>query len=134
MKKEVLFYDGDCGGCNRFVQFVIRHDRRSRFRFAPLGGSTFHQMLPSGSPTESDSMVLATAEGGVLVKSKAVIGVLARLPAPYPRVAKALYRCPAGFGDVAYDVFARFRHGVFGKRPLDCPVPAGQDVTKLFLD
>jgi len=32
----ILLYDGVCGLCNRFVQFILRHDRRDQFRFAAL--------------------------------------------------------------------------------------------------
>lgn len=32
----IILYDGICGLCNRFVQFVLRHDSHDRFRFAAL--------------------------------------------------------------------------------------------------
>ena len=32
----ILFFDGVCGLCDRLVQFVLRRDRRARFRFAAL--------------------------------------------------------------------------------------------------
>ena len=32
----VLFFDGVCNLCNQAVQFVIRHDKKAVFRFAPL--------------------------------------------------------------------------------------------------
>ena len=27
-KKAILFYDGDCGLCNKSVQFVIDHEKK----------------------------------------------------------------------------------------------------------
>ena len=36
MPRPILFYDGVCGLCNRFVQFVLRRDPNAVFRFAPL--------------------------------------------------------------------------------------------------
>ena len=36
MPHPILLYDGMCGLCNRFVQFVLRHDPGGVFRFASL--------------------------------------------------------------------------------------------------
>src|SRR6266542_3979875 len=32
----IILFDGVCNFCNRSVNFVIKHDRRGYFRFAPL--------------------------------------------------------------------------------------------------
>ena len=32
----IVFYDGVCGLCNRLVQFLLKHDREGRLRFASL--------------------------------------------------------------------------------------------------
>jgi predicted DCC family thiol-disulfide oxidoreductase YuxK len=34
----VLFFDGECGLCNRVVRLMLRLDRRGRLRYAPLQG------------------------------------------------------------------------------------------------
>ena len=36
MSHPILLYDGVCGLCNRFVQFILRRDRDAVFRFAAL--------------------------------------------------------------------------------------------------
>jgi predicted DCC family thiol-disulfide oxidoreductase YuxK len=36
--RHLLLYDGECGLCNRLNRFVLRRDRRDRFRFAALQG------------------------------------------------------------------------------------------------
>ena len=33
---EIIFYDGDCGFCNRSVQFVLRQEKDKRIVFAAL--------------------------------------------------------------------------------------------------
>ncbi len=35
-----MFYDGQCGLCDRIVQFLLRADRKEQFLFAPLQGTT----------------------------------------------------------------------------------------------
>lgn len=34
--KRILFYDGDCGFCNRSVQFVLDHEKNTSVHFAAL--------------------------------------------------------------------------------------------------
>lgn len=36
--RPVIFFDGVCNLCNRSVQFVIKHDKKQQFLFAPLQG------------------------------------------------------------------------------------------------
>src|ERR1700722_5584985 len=46
----VIFFDGVCGLCNRFVDFVLRQDPSGYFQFSPLQGEAAAQRLaPRGS-------------------------------------------------------------------------------------
>src|SRR5215470_10758647 len=47
----VILYDGVCGLCNRWVQFLLRRDQRDRFRFAPLQSALAAQILMRHSVT-----------------------------------------------------------------------------------
>src|SRR4051812_39696374 len=48
----VLFFDGECGLCNRLVRLLLRIDHRARLRFAPLQGPVAQAYLRShGLPT-----------------------------------------------------------------------------------
>src|ERR1051325_10611658 len=55
----VLFFDGECGLCNRIVRLMLRLDRRGVLHFAPLQGTTAQSYLRThGLPTEDfDSLV-----------------------------------------------------------------------------
>src|SRR4051812_37486572 len=41
----VLFFDGECGLCNRVVRLLLRLDTRGRLRFAPLQGPVAQDYL-----------------------------------------------------------------------------------------
>ena len=47
-RKPILFFDGVCGLCNRFVDFMLRADSQDLFRYAPLQGETARRMLGLG--------------------------------------------------------------------------------------
>lgn len=40
----VIFYDGVCGLCNKYTQFMMDRDKRKLFRYAPQQGDTFAQV------------------------------------------------------------------------------------------
>jgi predicted DCC family thiol-disulfide oxidoreductase YuxK len=104
MPHPILLYDGVCGLCHRFVQFVLRHDPTGVFRFAPLQSPPAARILARHG---SDSRDLATVsvvvdyelpEERLVVRSDAVIFILKQLaaaaeqrsagpPQAYPEVA-----------------------------------------------
>src|SRR5688572_29502481 len=55
----VLFFDGECGLCNRVVRLLLRLDRRGALRFAPLQGMAGQEYLRRhGLPiADFDSMI-----------------------------------------------------------------------------
>jgi len=53
---ELILFDGECALCNRSVRFLIRRDRRRRFLFAPLQGTSAAAILKS--PIPLDSLIL----------------------------------------------------------------------------
>lgn len=44
---NIVLYDGECGFCNFWVQWILKHDSERRFRFAPLQGEFGQQFLSS---------------------------------------------------------------------------------------
>ena len=60
--KPVLFFDGVCGLCNRFVDFVLKYDGDGRVLFAPLQGTTAAASLPEDVVRGLDTVVFL--EGG----------------------------------------------------------------------
>ena len=113
---DVVIYDGECGLCDRFVSFVLAHDARAQFRFAPQqGGWARAQLATRGAGNLAASTVmLLTAQGQLLIRSQAVFHVLSRLPWPWSMVAW-LRVLPTGFTDAAYDQIARRRLRLFGR-------------------
>lgn len=121
---ERLFYDGHCGLCHRSVSFVLRHDPQGRtFRFAPLGGPTFLASLSAAERADlPDSIVVQTAEGRLLVRSRAAAHVLRRLGGGWAVLGRLFLGVPRPLADFVYDFVARIRHRLFDQ-PVDvCPL------------
>ena len=121
---ETLFYDGHCGLCHRTVLFVVKHDRSGdAFRFAPLQGETFLARVPLDRRAElPDSVVVLTEDGKLLVRSEAIVHILRRLGGGWGTVAAIIGIVPRAVRDAVYNMVARVRYRVFGKREELCPV------------
>ncbi|MEZ6235105.1 MAG: thiol-disulfide oxidoreductase DCC family protein [Phycisphaerales bacterium] len=119
----VVLFDGVCNLCNSSVQWIIRRDRRALFRFASLQSEAARRLLERHAPgrTLPDSVVLV-AEGRVLVKSSAALGVARRLGPPWS-LAMAAWIVPRPVRDWVYAWVARNRYRWFGKREA-CMVPS----------
>jgi predicted DCC family thiol-disulfide oxidoreductase YuxK len=121
---DLLFYDGTCGLCHRTVRFVVARDLdASRFRFAPLGGGTFRDVVPVESRVDlPDSVVVRTADGRILVRSAAVLHIGERLGGPWRILARIASLMPRWLLDLGYDGLARIRVHLFAKPEGVCPM------------
>jgi predicted DCC family thiol-disulfide oxidoreductase YuxK len=116
-----IYFDGYCGLCDRFVQFVLRRDRRARYRFAPLQGSTARERVPSGLDPETSQTVILEEGGRFRVRSDAALAILAGLGGAW-RLTGMLRIVPRPLRDAVYDLVARNRKRWFGRRD-ECRVP-----------
>jgi predicted DCC family thiol-disulfide oxidoreductase YuxK len=127
----IVFFDGVCGLCNRFVDLLLRADRRGVLRFAPLQGETARRMLPPLEGEPSAWTVVFLDERGVQVRSDAVLAIAARLGGAMGLLAW-LRVVPRGLRDRTYRFVARHRYRWFGQRE-GCRVPSAADRER-FLD
>ena len=124
----LLFFDGTCGLCDGFVQFVLARDRAERFHFAPLQGERAHRELARhGADADLLDTVYVLAGPGtpgerLLYRSDAVLFVLSQLPWPW-RWMGAARVLPRALRDGAYALVARHRYRVFGRREA-CRIPS----------
>lgn len=135
--RHVLFFDGVCGLCDRFVRFILDHDREGRFRFAPLQGATARRELSRFHRDASDLdtvylLVDAHRAGELLLwRSRAILLVLDELGWPW-RAARLAACLPTALLDAAYAVIARGRYRVFGRMDR-CRVPTAAERSR-FID
>ena len=117
---HLLLYDGVCGLCSRFLQFVLTNDHRAAFKFASLQSATGKSMVArcGGDPEALTSFYVVanyrTAEAEVFTRSRAALFVAGELGWPW-KAAAVLRLFPAALLDRAYDRVARTRYRVFGR-------------------
>ncbi len=121
----MVVFDGECAFCSRWVDFLLRFDRKDTFRFAARqsqSGIAFSRR--AGLPeTGVGSIVLVEGEF-VLLRSEAVLRMLKLLGFPFS-LAGIFGIIPIFLRDAVYDAIARNRTKWFGKRAAcRTPVPA----------
>jgi predicted DCC family thiol-disulfide oxidoreductase YuxK len=138
MSHPILLYDGGCGLCNRFVQFILRRDRDAVFRFASLQSAlaapilTRHGVNPGVLDTVYVALNHELTNEYLLSRSGAVLFVLKQLPGLWRSAAFLLQLLPKILRDAAYNVVARNRYRLFGRSEV-CTLRSDQDRSR-FLD
>ncbi|MGD2063725.1 MAG: DCC1-like thiol-disulfide oxidoreductase family protein [Nitrospirota bacterium] len=122
----IVFFDGVCGLCNRFVDWVIARDRHARYRFAPLQGETAAAMGVTPKAADPALWSIVFVDGsGARERSDAVLTIATGLGGIY-RTAAVLRWVPRPVRDWLYDRIARRRYRFFGKRDA-CRMPTPEE-------
>jgi predicted DCC family thiol-disulfide oxidoreductase YuxK len=123
----IVFYDGTCGFCDWSVQWLLRHDDKGAFVFAPLQGTTAERygVSPEGHDPTSVVLVVPGVEPTRLERSDAVLAILAKLGQPWRTLSWSRV-IPRFVRDPFYRLFARYRYLVAGKIDA-CRIPADGD-------
>jgi predicted DCC family thiol-disulfide oxidoreductase YuxK len=132
----LLFFDGECAFCNRWVNRVKLADRRHRMRFGAKQGRTFQQLAgehPELVGVESVVLVKRRVDGGedFLVRSAAIREVITGLP-EFRFFEGVLRILSAPLSDLGYRIFSKLRARLFGKWH-HCRVPLEQE-RELYVD
>jgi|AGTN01.1.fsa_nt_gi Uncharacterized protein conserved in bacteria len=105
----IVFYDGECDFCNRWVQWIIDRDAGRVFRFASLqSGFAREVFLHYDMTVALNSIVIFKDNKEFLAKSEAVSYIFAQLK-PDSVFYKMMKVLPRFLSDFGYDCIAGVR-------------------------
>lgn len=130
MDARIVFFDGVCGFCNAWVNFLMRWDTRRRLRFAPLQGETARQRLTTADVENLHSLVFWTPNG-CFRKTAAVVRIGWTLGGVWSGLASLLWLIPPPVRDLGYNLIARNRYRFFGKKET-CRLPTAEERSRFF--
>lgn len=116
----IVYYDGVCALCNRFVSWALRHDAKGVLRFAALQSAHGEELRRDFPKTRVVDSIIVRDGDDIAAKSDAVIAIVQRLGLRF--TAAALRAMPRQLRDGGYDLIARRRYKWFGKYDT-CPLP-----------
>ncbi len=130
--KKVILFDGVCNLCNGAVQWIIRRDKKDIFRFAPLQSAVGAELTRNRhiDTDKVDSIVLIDPGTAWYVKSDAALEI-ARDLRGYQWLPVLFSWIPVRLRDAAYDLVARNRYRVFGKKE-QCMIPTPELQSKFL--
>ena len=138
MAHPIILYDGVCGLCNRLVQFLLKHDKQGRLRFASLQSDFAARVLQRHGIDTKDLDTLHVIENyeqpgeRVLQRSDAILRAGRELGGFWSVSSAAGKVVPRPLRDVIYRFVARNRYRVFGKYDT-CMLPEPNQRSR-FLD
>lgn len=130
-QKKIILFDGVCNFCSFWVNFVIKRDKKDVFRFASLQSEIAKELAGkyNVSVSKLDTFILIVNDR-YFTKSTAALMVSRELNSAV-RFLYLFIILPKFLRDFVYDLIARYRYKIFGKRDV-CYIPT--DGNSKFLD
>jgi predicted DCC family thiol-disulfide oxidoreductase YuxK len=115
LQQSIVFFDGVCNLCNGFVQFILKHETNSEFKFCSLQGEFAANFFKEKQfITSGIDSVIVFENNQFYIESAAAFKIINKLKWPY----KALYifsTLPEFLNNSIYKLIAKSRYKIFGK-------------------
>ena len=128
--KAVILFDGVCNFCNSSINFIIKHDKKNYFRFAPLQSEKGKQLLPFNATQQQLDSLILMENNKIYKRSTAVLRIAKHLNGFY-FLLYGFIIIPPFLRDAIYNFIARNRYEWFGKKD-NCMIPT-QEVKEKFI-
>ena len=118
----IVLFDDDCNLCSSSIQFIINRDNSDIFRFASIQSEVGARLLNMYHVDIqiNDSIILITNKN-VKYRSSAVLHILFYLKTIW-KIFLLFYIIPRPIRDVVYNIIAKNRYSLFGKK-RKCMLP-----------
>lgn len=122
-EKFLVLFDGVCNLCNASVQYIIKHDKKDKFRFTAIQSEIGQQIIQTNriDTFKMDSIILYSEKKGIYYKSTAALKIAMLLGFPI-NVLGIFLIIPPFLRNWVYDFIAKNRYKWYGKRK-SCMVP-----------
>ena len=130
--KQLILFDGVCNLCNSSVQFVIKRDKKDKFRYAALQSEIGQEIIEKFKidTSKTDSIILYSNNKGISYKSTAAFKIASKLGFP-TNILSLFLIIPAIIRNVVYDYIAKNRYKWYGKKD-HCMIPTPELKSKFL--
>lgn len=119
---SIILFDGVCNFCNRTINIILKYDKQAYFQFAASQSNAAKGIMQECSLEEKAiSSVILIDQEKVYTKTDAVIQIANRLSG-WPRLFSFIKFIPKPIRDFGYDLIAKNRYTLFGKKD-NCMIP-----------
>lgn len=129
--QKIILFDGVCNFCNYWVNFVLDRDNKNIFKFVALQSDKGQEILKKYNlPINDFDSFIMISNDKVYSKSTAVFEILNDLSGWF-KIFLPLKIFPTILTDFAYDIIAKNRYKIFGKREV-CRIPTNEEKSKFL--
>lgn len=128
--KYYVFYDGECGFCNRAVQWILKRDEKDQFLFASLQSEFGKEFLKERglNPEALDTLYLWKPTAFYYTKSQAAFSIM-KILGGSASLLSYFSVLPAGLTDFFYDQVSKNRKSLASN---SCELPSEKDRKKFI--
>ncbi|MFT4612307.1 MAG: putative DCC family thiol-disulfide oxidoreductase YuxK [Glaciecola sp.] len=130
--KQLILFDGVCNLCSSTIQYVIKHDKKNLFMFAPLESTIGQNIIKAYNidTEKTDSILLYSNENGLSAKSTAAMRIAKGLSFPRNLIS-IFFIIPTFIRNWVYDYIAKNRYKWYGKKEA-CMIPTPELKSKFL--
>ena len=128
---NIILFDGVCNLCSNSVSLLIKYDKNNIFRFAAMQTKAGENIIQEYNVLNDRKSIILIKEGIVLYKSDAIIEIAKQITG-WPSILKYGYLFPKFLRDGIYDLIAKNRYYLFGKKET-CSIPSEKDSKRFIL-
>ena len=122
----IVLFDGVCNLCDQSVQFIIKHDPKGRYKFAPLQSDIAKRLLKEHQLDEEDLERAVLIENGkAYTHSTASLRITKHLSGAWPLLYGFII-VPPFIRNAVYRWVARNRYHWFGQKD-NCALPTPEN-------
>ncbi len=126
----IVLYDGVCHLCQRSVRFIIRHDKKNKFKFASLQSEIAQKRFSEIHFKNSLETIVLLKGTQHFEKSNAVLEIAKHLSGAWPLLYVFKF-IPRLLRDAVYTYIAKHRYRWFG-RSDSCLIPSEEMKAKFL--
>lgn len=130
-KQPILLFDGECGFCNKSVQFFLKHEKNKRMHFAPLQSNVGAEIKTYFEIDNKIDSIILIRDYSAYIKSCAALRLTLYMKGLWPLMTVFLI-IPPFLRNMGYDGIAKRRMKIAG-RIESCALISNEDKKK-FLD
>lgn len=113
-KQPILLFDGECGFCNRSVQFLLAREKNKQLHFAPLQSDAGQQLIDYFEIDKKTDSIILIRDHAAYIKSCAALRLTRYMKGLWPLLIVFII-VPPFLRNAVYDFIAKRRMRWFGR-------------------
>lgn len=129
--KNIVFYDGECGFCTLWVQWILKADKEGRICFAALQSEQAKNILRKYGAENSGTETILFLSDGVVYDRLRAVSKIGTVLGRHWNILRLLSLLPKNISDRVYNIVAKNRFRIAGKT---CYVPNAKERERFITD